>query len=143
MGLGVRCGEVLLALLMFADNIALLAKTEQELQTLLDCLYSWYNTWLLHISTSKSKVVHIIMPKSQIRSSFNFKCSPFILDTVPFYKYLGVNWLSEHLEYQSCIKPLHVADSGRKALGLLISKSKQFGSFPFDDMCLAHSMIHS
>ena len=125
-GLGVSCGEVLLAILMFADDIALLAETEQDLQTLLDS--SWCDTWLLHINTSKSKVVHF-RPKSQIRPSFNFKCGPFTLDTVPSYKYLGV-WLNEHLEYQSCIKPL--ADSCRKALGLLISKSKQFGSFPFD-----------
>ena len=128
MGLGVRCGEILLAILMFADDIALLAETEQDLQTLLDSLYSWCNTWLLHINTSKSKVVHF-RPKSQTRSSFIFKCGPFTLDTVPSYKYLGV-WLNEHLEYQSCIKPL--ADSGRKALGLLISISKQFGNFPFD-----------
>ena len=127
-GLGVRCGEILLAILMFADDIALLAETEQDLQTLLYSLYSWCNTWLLHINTSKSKVVHF-RPKSQTRSSFIFKCGPFTLDTVPSYKYLGV-WLNEHLEYQSCIKPL--ADSGRKALGLLISKSKQFGNFPFD-----------
>ena len=50
--------------IIFADDIALLAQTEQDLQTLLDFLYTWYNTWLLHINTSKSKVVHF-RPKSQ------------------------------------------------------------------------------
>ena len=128
LGLGVRCGEVLLAILMFADDIALIAETEQELQKMLDSLFSWCSTWRLFINSTKSKVVHF-RPKSQTRSSFNFKCGPDSLETVPSYKYLGI-WLNEHLDFQSCIKPL--ADSGRKALALLMSKSKQFGNFPYE-----------
>ena len=125
LGLGVRCGEVLLAIVVFADDIALLAETEQELQKMLDSLYSWCSTWCLFINSTKSKVVHF-RPKSQTRSSFNFKCGPYSLGTLPSYKYFGI-W---HLDFQSCIKPL--ADSGRKALALLISKSKQFGNFPYE-----------
>ena len=128
LGLGVKCGELLLAILAFADDIALIAESEQELQAMLGALYSWCNTWLLQINPTKSKVVHF-RPKSQNRSSFKFMCGPSSLETVPSYKYLGI-WLNEHLDYQSCIKPL--ADSGRKALGLLIAKSKQFGNFPFE-----------
>ena len=97
---------------------------------MLDSLFSWCSTWRLFINSTKSKVVHF-RPKSQTRSSFNFKCGPRpdSLETVPSYKYLGI-WLNEHLDFQSCIKPL--ADSGRKALALLMSKSKQFGNFPYE-----------
>ena len=51
------------------------------------------------------------------------------LEVVPWYKYLGV-WLDEYLDYQNCVNALN--ESARKALSLLIAKSKQFGNFPFE-----------
>ena len=67
--------------------------------------------------------------RSQPRNSFNFKCGPSELEVAPSYKYFGV-WLGEHLDYQNCVNA-H-SESARKALGLLIAKSKQFGNFPFE-----------
>ena len=50
LSLGVKCGELFLALLMFADDIALVAETEEDLQCMLNALHSWcglhYNTIL-------------------------------------------------------------------------------------------------
>ena len=128
LNLGVKCGEILLALLMFADDIAIMAETEEDLQCMLSTLHTWCESWRLHINTSKTKIVHF-RHKSQPRTSFNFKCGPSELEVVPSYKYLGV-WLDEHLDYQNCVNAL--SESARKALGLLIAKSKQFGNFPFE-----------
>ena len=93
-----------------------------------NALDSWCGCWLLHINISKTKIVHF-RQKSQPRTSFEFKCGPSKIEVVPSYKYLGI-WLDEHLDFQSCATAL--TDSARKALGLLISKSKQFGNFPFE-----------
>ena len=59
-----------------------------------------------------------------------YSCCLFPILVLPNpYKYLGV-WLDEHLDYQNCVNAL--SESARKALGLLIAKSKQFGNFPFE-----------
>ena len=47
LGLGVKCGELILALLRFADDIALMAETEEDLQCMLNVLHSWCECWLL------------------------------------------------------------------------------------------------
>jgi len=47
-----------LVLLTFADDIALMADTEEDLQCMLNALHSWCECWLLCISISKTKVVH-------------------------------------------------------------------------------------
>jgi len=113
---------------MCADDIALMAETEEDLQCMLDALHSWCECWLLRINISKTNIVHF-RQKSQPRTSFEFKCGLSKIEVVPSYKYLGI-WLDEHLDYQNCATA--TAESARKALGLLISKSRQFGNFPFE-----------
>ena len=124
LSLGVKCGEILVALLMFADDIAIMAETEEDLQCMLNILHSWCESWQLHINTNKTKIVNFRL-KSQLRTSFKFKCGPSELEIVP-YKFLGV-WLDEHLDYQNRVTAL--SELARKALGLLIAKSKQFGNW--------------
>ena len=41
LNLGVKCGEILVALLMFADDIAIMAETEEDLQCMLNTLHTW------------------------------------------------------------------------------------------------------
>ena len=53
LGLGVKCGELILALLKFADDIALMAETENDLQCMLNALHFWCEYWLLHINIGK------------------------------------------------------------------------------------------
>ena len=79
---------------MFADDIAIMAETEEDMQCMLSTLHIWCEAWLLHINTSKTKVVHF-RHKSQHRTSFNFKCGPSELEGPVTYKYLGV-WLDEY-----------------------------------------------
>ena len=83
------------------------------------------------LTLAKQKLRHESQPRTR---SFNFKCGPSELEVAPSYKYLGV-WLDEHLDYQNCVNVL--SESARKALGLLIAKSKQFGNFPS-----VHFMTH-
>ena len=75
LGLGVKCGELILALLKFADDVALMAETEKDLQWMLKALHFWCECWLLCINISKTKIVHS-RQKSQLRTCFEFKCGP-------------------------------------------------------------------
>ena len=53
--IGVSIGELLLALLMFADDVALLAGTRKEMQQLLDVVFSYSREWRFLWSVVKSK----------------------------------------------------------------------------------------
>ena len=74
-----KCGEILVALLMFADDIAIMAETEEDLQCMLNTLHTLCESWQLHINTNKTKI------------GLN-----------PYLPYLGV-WLDEHLDYHNCV----------------------------------------
>jgi len=58
----VKCGELILALLKFADDIALMAETEKDLQWMLNALHFWCEYWLLHINVSKTKIIILFTP---------------------------------------------------------------------------------
>jgi len=71
----VKCGELILALLKFVDDVALMVETEKGLQWMLKTLHFWCECWLLHINISKTKIVHS-RQKSYLRTCFEFKCGP-------------------------------------------------------------------
>ena len=43
--LGVQCGDICIPILMYADNIVLLAECEEDLQTLLNTLNDRCSKW--------------------------------------------------------------------------------------------------
>ena len=89
MHLGVNLGNENISLLLYADDIALVAENEVNLQALLDKLHDWCKKWRVLINTDKSKCVHFRRSK-QRRSNFEFKIGSNSLETVDRYKYLGV-----------------------------------------------------
>jgi len=113
-------GNVDLNCLLYADDMVLIAETEQALQSLLDELYNWCFKWRIKVNESKSKVVHFRKPSICV-TDVDFKYSNAILDKVPSYKYLGVIF-DEYTKFDFCTKAL--ADSGGRALGAIISKFK-------------------
>lgn len=47
-----------ISLLLYADDIALIAGTESDMQAILDLVTEWWNNWNLQININKSKVMH-------------------------------------------------------------------------------------
>ena len=45
-------------ILLYADDIVLLAENEANLQKMLQLLYKWCYKWRLNVNESKSKVIH-------------------------------------------------------------------------------------
>ena len=60
-----------LSLLLYAEDIALIALDETSLQRMLS---DWCTTWKLSINVNKTKVMHF-RPQSFARSEFIFQCS--------------------------------------------------------------------
>ena len=128
MGLGVLCGTTKVSILLYADDIALIAENEKDLQKMLTKLEEWCTKWQLLLNANKSKIV-IFRKKNKQKSNFEFYVGISKLQVVSAYKYLGIT-LNEFLDYQVCA--LELAEAGGQALGGIISKFKTFKNIGFN-----------
>ncbi|CAG2200582.1 unnamed protein product [Mytilus edulis] len=134
---GINIDEENVSILLYADDLVLLAGSESDLQVLLDGLQLWCAENKMTINHNKSNVVHF-RPNSTPRTINSFKCGDLDINVVEKYTYLGLV-LTEHLDYQIMAK--HVAASANRALGLVISKYKSFGGLPFDSFTKLYDSI--
>ena len=125
---GVQIGESRVSLLMYADDIVILAENELDLNLLLNKLHEWRTSWRLSVSELKSKVVHF-RPISVPRTKEIFTCGNFQLDIVSDYRYLGFV-INEKLDYSEGIKV--IADSASRSFGAIVSKCKAKGGMPLN-----------
>lgn len=121
-------GEVSINSLLFADDMVLIAESEQGLQDLLNALYDWCFKWRLKVNESKSKIIHFRKSNVPLTNA-KFQFGTCELEKVSHYKYLGV-LLDENLNFLQCTKAL--ADSGGRALGAIISKFKSLKNVGFN-----------
>lgn len=115
-------------ILLYADDIVLLAECEQDLQRMLDILHDWCDQNGMTISPTKSQVVHY-RPKSVNRIMFTFKCGHTELKIVEKYVYLGLV-LTEFLDYNVMAKT--VSQAASRALGVIIAKFNNAGGLPLN-----------
>ncbi len=127
-GRGVDVNGETVNVLAYADDIVLIAGTEEDLNFLLDVLGHWCVENKMEINAAKSKVIQFRTPSTP-RTSFTFKCGNAELEVVDSYNYLGV-LLTEHLNYDLMAKA--ASKSANRALGLLIAKFKSLGGMPFN-----------
>ena len=57
-GVGITIGDKKMTVLMYADDLMLLAQSEDEFQLLPNTLHKWCKTWQLEVNSTKSAVVH-------------------------------------------------------------------------------------
>lgn len=107
----------MVSILAYADDVVLLAESENELQILLNVLNSWCDINKMVTNSDKSMIVHFRRP-SEARSSVNFSVGNVNLKTTSHYVYLGL-LLTEHLDYTAMAK--QVSKSANRALSLVIS----------------------
>ena len=83
---GVRIHNEQVSLLMYADDLVLLAETSNDLQCMLDELNSWCSTWDVNINVQKSKIMHCRGKGTPLTNSV-FHCGDKILELCTKYKY--------------------------------------------------------
>ena len=103
---GVDVGNKKVCILLHADDVFIWASNENELQTLLNALGTWWDHNCMSINSTKCSVV-------QFRNS--------IIHYANYYTYLGLV-LNEFLDYS--ITATVVDTSANRALGLVIDKCK-------------------
>ena len=121
--------EELVCILLYADDIALIAPCAEGLQEMLDKLNEWCIRWKMLVNAKKTQVIHFRKGPSITRSDFQFKCGEACIETVDRYRYLGLIF-TEFLDFNIMAKT--VAQAAARALGLLIAKCKAHGGVPHE-----------
>ncbi len=119
-GLGVNMRDTVISILAYADDLVLLAESENDLQQLLNVLFDWCQKWRLSINIDKTKIMHF-RPVEREKTDFDFTIDGVTLDIVCQYKYLGI-LLEEHLDFSKTAEML--AGAAGRALGGIINKVK-------------------
>lgn len=127
LGIGINVGDSKVCILIYADDIVLMAETEEQLQTLLDALHAWCSACRMSVNLEKSNILHFRPPSVEV-SRHTFLFGKDNLTTASEYRYLGLV-ITDHLDFNVTAKI--VAKSASRALGLLIAKSKAFGGFRY------------
>ena len=128
MHLGVPVANQDVSILLYADDIVILAENEQNLQEMIKHMQKWCRQWRLKINRAKTNVVHF-RNKRKPRTSFKFEFDNMPLDVVDKYKYLGI-YFDEHLNFGDSADIL--AESSGRALGGIISKFKNMKNLTYD-----------
>ena len=97
--LGVEVAGINVKVLLYADDIVLLANSPNDLQIMIDSLHSYCLTWSLNVNLSKSKVL-VFRTGNRISSSLNFRFGNNDIEIVNRYKYLGVE-ISFNLSFKN------------------------------------------
>jgi hypothetical protein len=124
---GVSFGQNKLSILMFADDVVLLAENEEDLQSQMNCLLNWCTKWRLDLNLSKTKIVHFRQRYTPL-TNFNFYYGTEAITKEAKYKYLGL-WFHENLDLNFTVR--EVAKSASRALGVIIAKFKSSGGMSY------------
>ena len=115
---GVDINDVNLAILLYADDIVLIAPNEESLQKMISFVSDWCRKWRMAINTDKTQIVHFRTNRSD-RTNYPFHFGGYPLSTVSHYKYLGVIF-DEHLNFD--LNASTLSSSALRALGGIKNK---------------------
>jgi hypothetical protein len=115
---GINVNDDNVSILLYADDIAVISDSPENMQRLINELHTWSEQWLLHVNLDKTKFIHFRKKAAEITTR-NIKFGNITIQKTTQYKYLGIV-LDEHLDYTITAKTL--ADASSRALGSLISK---------------------
>ena len=112
---GLLIDDIVLIILLFADDMAVIGRSVEELQESLNLLHTYCNTWGLEVNTEKTKIV-VFRNRGQIRIDEFWTYNGEILDIVDDFNYLGTifNYTGSFTKNQD-----HVVGKSLKALNAL------------------------
>ena len=131
-GIGIDVGKQLINCLLFADDIALIAETEEELKRLLDVASAFVIKWNLSFNFNKSKVLVV---GKRVNRSKQWKLGSDLIEEVNEYKYVGV-YFSRSLKFNYHINS-YVKENADQKLNLyyirILGEHRHFNRLSFGD----------
>ncbi len=114
---GVYVGGQQLHMLMYADDIVLIAPNVSKAQQQLDILTAWCTDWMMKINAKKSEIMHV-RNYQKSRCQQTLRCCDQDLGYAPKYKYLGYI-MDECLNDKPIVEAL--TNSATRAFGKVVN----------------------
>jgi hypothetical protein len=89
LNIGIDIDNEKLAILLYADDVVLLAENEKDLQKIMDVFNFWCTNNALYVNVNKFNIMHFRNP-SVPRTDFNFTVNGNSMECVNRYQYLGL-----------------------------------------------------
>ena len=128
LNLGVQVKNTQIPILLYADDVVILANDQKEMQVMLNFVDSWCERWKMSVNMSKTKLMHF-RKKNVNRCIDQVYLGRSSVDYTDSYKYLGV-YFGEFLEFDLHCKIL--SDSGTRALGAVIGKLRKLDNMSYE-----------
>ena len=125
--MGIEIGDFILSILLYADDIAIIAANPEDLQLMFDTVQIWLQNWRLTLNGEKTNVIHFRSKKTP-PSPHVFYCGPTHIKRVESYPYLGFVF-HEHNDLRVGAQAL--ADSASKALSGILTKTRKLGGLGY------------
>ena len=118
--------DIVLMLLLFADDMAIFAKSPDELQTNINLLHSYCKTWGLTVNTDKTKIM-VFRKRGRLLSNEKWNFDGKELTVVDDFNYLGTvfNYTGSFKLNQE-----YLAGKAIKALNVLLQHFKKYDLKP-------------
>ena len=79
LNIGVDCNGHKISILLYADDVVLIAPTSDALQAMLNKVNNWCNKWRITLNNTKTKVIHFRAKNTQ-QCKYEFKCGEMKVD---------------------------------------------------------------
>ena len=89
MNVGITIEETLIPILLYADDVVILANDESEMQKMLNIVNKWCDQWKMKVNMSKTKVMHFREKKGN-QCVKEIYLGRQVVENTDCYKYLGV-----------------------------------------------------
>ena len=131
--------DVTLMLLMYADDMAIVGESPEDLQKSLDLLYEYCTKWGIEVNTEKTKII-VFKKGGRLRRSEQWSYNGVPLETVQNFNYLGVVFNGSGL-FNSNQNTL--VGKALKAMNFLLNNLKPFDLKPLIYCQLFDSFVAS
>ena len=127
LNIGIDYEGMCINILLYADDIILMAESQNELQCMLDKLAKWCQNWRLIVNSSKTKIIHF-SKRNQVKE-YTFSIFDEKIEVVDQYRYLGLV-LFQDLNMSKTVDILINAAS--RAFGSMLNKHYAIDGFTYD-----------
>ena len=109
---GIEVDDAIIILLLFADDMVILAKSPEELQSHLNLLYEYCQSWGLKVNTEKTKIM-VFRKGGNLKSTENWEHNGTPIEVVNDFNYLGTVF---HFNGSFNANEQYIAGKGLKAM---------------------------
>ena len=118
---GIIIDDIVIILLLFADDMAIIAKSPHELQENLDNLHEYCEKWGLQVNEAKTKIM-VFRKRGKLKDDERWYYNGTLLDVTDDFNYLGcifhyTGTFASHVE--------HVVGKSLKNLNFLLHKCRK------------------